>query len=131
MAARSPQDCDAAFAAALIARDMDAALALLTVDVVFFYSNGTTLAGKDAFAATMRANWSRVTDYKYETHDVLWLMRSDSAAAVIYGFRWSGVAGGNAVSGSGRATRLLRRESDGWRVAHEHLSQGTWSLNAG
>ena len=121
MGAASPQNCTRAFEAALIARDMDAALALLTDDVVFFYSNGTTLAGKTAFAETMRANWSRVTDYRYESGGERWLTES----VVVYGFKWSGVAGGNSVSGSGRATRVFRREADGWRVVHEHLSAGS------
>lgn len=120
-----------AFVAAMIARDMPAALALLTDDVVFFYSNGTTLRGKDAFATTMTANWKLVGDYKYTTEAANWLAQSDTGAAVIYGFSWSGIAGGNAVSGSGRGTRIFRREparwlrrSLGWRIAHEHLSQG-------
>jgi ketosteroid isomerase-like protein len=45
---------------------------------------------------------------------------------VIYTFSWSGVAGGQEVSGHGRGTRLFRREADGWRIAHEHLSTGQW-----
>jgi ketosteroid isomerase-like protein len=115
-----------AFTEALIRRDLDAALGLLADDVVFFYSNGTALWGKDAFAAVMTANWKLVSDYKYTTVDSKWLAETDAAAAVVYAFSWSGVAGGNAVSGGGRGTRVFRKERTGWRIAHEHLSAGEW-----
>lgn len=126
MAANSPQACMTAFIGAMVSRDMDAALALLTDDVALFYSNGSALWGKEDFAATMAASWSLVSDYKYTTVDSVWVVQSDSAASVIYTFAWSGVAGGNEVKGGGRGTRVFRRETGGWRIAHEHLSTGTW-----
>jgi ketosteroid isomerase-like protein len=105
---------------------MASALALLTDDVVFFYSNGSAVVGKDAFAALMTANWKVVSDYEYSTVDALWIAESDAAAYVIYGFAWSGVAGGAKVGGSGRGTRVLSKDGAGWRIAHEHLSAGDW-----
>lgn len=113
-----------AFTAALISRDMAAALPLVADDAIFFYSNGTTLRGKDAFAATLTANWQRISDYKYETRDPVWILETDDAAAVVYAFSWSAKVGDNAVSGSGRATRVFRRDPSGWLLTHEHLSQG-------
>jgi ketosteroid isomerase-like protein len=124
--APSPQVCTAAFTAALVRRDMAAALALLTNDVVFFYSNGSAI-GKDVFAALMTANWKVVSDYEYSTLDSIWVTQSDSAACVIYGFAWLGMAGGAKVGGSGRGTRVLSNDGAGWRIAHEHLSAGQWA----
>ncbi len=124
--APSPQTCTAEFTAALVRRDMAAALALLADDVVFFYSNGSAIVGKDAFAALMAANWKVVSDYEYSTVDPLWIAESDAAACVIYGFAWSGMAGGAKVGGSGRGTRVLSNDGSGWRIAHEHLSPGQW-----
>jgi ketosteroid isomerase-like protein len=135
MTAASPQACMTEFTAALIRRDLGAALALLTDDVVLFYSNGTAILGKTAFADTMEASWQVVTDYRYETLETNWLARSDAVAGVIYAFAWSGVARGQPVSGAGRGTRLFRRDGGGalfgrhrggWRIAHEHLSAGQW-----
>ena len=77
MPASSPQACAADFTAALIGRDLAAALELLGDDVVFFYSNGSVIAGKDAFSATMTANWKMVSDYRYETLDQTWIAQSD------------------------------------------------------
>jgi ketosteroid isomerase-like protein len=125
MPADTPQACVENFTAALIARDMPAALALLTDDVVFFYSNGSTISGKSAFAALMTASWAMVEDYKYSSGDTVWVAETETSAAVVYSFAWSGKARGSDVSGSGRATRVLRNEAGaGWRVAHEHLSNG-------
>lgn len=131
MPAASPQICMSNFAAALIGRDMGSALALLTDDVVFFYSNGTAILGKEAFAATMTASWSVVENYKYATLDQIWLAQSETAAAVIYSFEWSGMVRGADVGGAGRATRVFRKDGDnGWRIAHEHLSAGQWRPQA-
>ncbi len=116
----------AEFSTALIDRDIERALNLLTDDVVMFYSNGSAIVGKNAFAAVMTANWRLVSDYKYSTLASIWLTRSNGAAAVIYSFAWSGVAGGQTVSGAGRGTRIFRPEPSGWRIAHEHLSAGQW-----
>ena len=116
-----------AFAAALIGRDMASALSLLTYDVVLFYSNGSAILGKDAFATTMTASWKVVEQYRYATLDQIWLGESETVAAVIYSFEWSGMARGAPVSGGGRATRVFRKDGDdGWRIAHEHLSTGQW-----
>jgi ketosteroid isomerase-like protein len=130
MPAITPQACMSEFAAALIGRDLSLALTLLTDDVVLFYSNGTVVVGKAAFASVMTASWGVVSDYTYSTLDSIWLAQSGDAAAVIYSFAWSGVARDQAVSGSGRGTRVFRRESSGWRIAHEHLSSGQWAGSA-
>jgi ketosteroid isomerase-like protein len=105
---------------------MDAALTLLTDDVVFFYSNGSVIIGKDAFATVMTANWKMVTDYEYSTVESNWIAESDTVASVIYSFAWSGTARGEKVSGSGRGTRVFSNDGSGWRIAHEHLSTGQW-----
>jgi ketosteroid isomerase-like protein len=126
MMAASAQACTADFTAALIRRDMDAALSLLTDDVIFFYSNGSVIVGKDAFASLMTASWKIVSDYEYSTIDSIWVAQSDAVASVIYSFAWSGMAGGNQVSGSGRGTRILSNDGAGWRISHEHLSTGQW-----
>jgi ketosteroid isomerase-like protein len=128
LTADTPQACTTDFTAALIRRDIGSALALLTDDVVFFYSNGTAILGKDAFAAIMTASWKRIENYAYATLNSSWIARSDAAAAVIYSFAWSGLVGGAEVSGSGRGTRVLARAPGaGWLIAHEHLSNGQWT----
>ena len=130
MAAKSARACASEFTACLVRRDMDAALMLLTDDVVFFYSNGSVIIGKDAFAAAMTANWKIITDYEYSTVESNWIAESNTVASVIYSFAWSGSARGEKVSGSGRGTRVLSNDGSGWRIAHEHLSSAQWKPQA-
>src|SRR5262249_54506660 len=126
MSDTSPQACMEEFVAAMIRKDMDSALARLTDDVILFYSNGSTLWGKEAFRSVMTANWKLIDNYDYKTLESIWLALSDNVAAVTYTFAWSGVAGGRDVSGGGRGTRVFQRDKMGWRIAHEHLSSGQW-----
>jgi ketosteroid isomerase-like protein len=126
MPANSPQDCTADFTAALIARDIETALTLLTDDVVFFYSNGSAIVGKDAFSSLMTTSWKAVADYAYSTASPVWIVQTDSAASVVYSFAWTGKVRDQAVGGAGRATRVLKNGGSGWRIAHEHLSTGDW-----
>ena len=99
---------------------------MLTNDVVFFYSNGSAIIGKDAFASLMTTSWKMVSDYEYSTVESRWITQSDAAASVIYSFAWSGTVNGAKVGGSGRGTRVLSNDGSGWRIAHEHLSAGQW-----
>jgi ketosteroid isomerase-like protein len=122
----SPQACMAAFVAALNGKDLDTALALTSDDVAFFYSNGDALWGREAIAAAIRANWASIDRDNYATHDLVWLTQTDVAAAVVYSFTWSGLSDGKEIGGRGRGTSVLRRDPGGWRVVHEHLSQGRW-----
>jgi ketosteroid isomerase-like protein len=125
MITQSPQECTAEFTAALIRQDMDTSLRLIAEDVVFFYSNGSFLRGKDAFASTMTSNWKLVSDYAYSSSASTWIAQSETFAAVVYSFAWSGRVRGESVGGAGRGTRILRRDPDrGWLIVHEHLSSG-------
>lgn len=56
MPAPSPQAGTDAFTAALVERDMKTAPGRLSDDVIFFYSNQSTIVGQAAFAAQMRAS---------------------------------------------------------------------------
>jgi ketosteroid isomerase-like protein len=128
MLADSPQACAVEFTAALIRRDLGSALALLADGAVFFYSNGTTIVGKNAFAASMTGAWSAIENYKYESGESDWLTLTSDAAAVIYRFAWSGVARGADVSGAGRGTRVfMKQPNGGWLLTHEHISNGRWT----
>ena len=126
MPASSPQACIADFADALIDRDMETALNLLTDDMIFFYSNGSAIVGKEAFSSLMTENWKMVEDYVYSTADSVWIAQSDCVASVVYSFIWTGKVRGQAVGGGGRATRVVKNDGSGWRIAHEHLSNGDW-----
>ena len=122
----SANDCLAAFEAALASADLDAATALLTDDAVFFYSNGSAHVGRDAIRAAIKANFDSIKDDNFATSDHIWLAQSSAAAACVYSFAWTGTMDGKKVGGRGRGTTILRHDAEGWRITHEHLSQGRW-----
>lgn len=126
MPADTAKACASDFTAALIHRDMGVALSFLTDEVVFFYSNGSVIRGKEAFAALMTASWKIISDYSYSTLESTWIAETADVATVIYAFEWSGAAGGKPVSGSGRGTRMFSKRPEGWLIVHEHLSSGQW-----
>jgi ketosteroid isomerase-like protein len=120
--------CLAAFEAALARADLDGAMALLSDDVLFFYSNGSAHFGKVAVRAAVKSNFDSIKDDTYAAHDHVWLALSDTAAACTFRFAWTGTLDGKPVEGRGRGTTVLRREAGGWRIVHEHLSQGRWKM---
>ena len=123
-------ECLAAFEAALAKADLDGAIAWLSDDAVFFYSNEAAHFGEQAIRAAIKANFDSIKDDSYATHDHIWLAQSELAAACICSFAWTGTLDGKQVGGRGRGTTVLRRERDGWRIVHEHLSRGRWKSNA-
>ena len=126
MSANSPQACTVEFTAALIRRDIGSALSVLADDVVFFYSNGTAILGKEGFSSMMTESWKVVEDYRYLTLEPRWIAQSDTAATLIYGFEWSGMVRGAKAGGRGRGTRVFHSSESGWLIVHEHLSPGRW-----
>lgn len=67
------KDCLAAFEGALQRADLGAALAVLSDDVVFFYSNGSAHWGKEAIRAAIQANWDSLSVDNYATRDHIWV----------------------------------------------------------
>ncbi len=84
MTAHTPQECASQFTAALLRRDIDAALALLAEEVVLFFSNETTIVGKASFATMMQAGWAVIENYKYKSAASDWITQTEASAALIY-----------------------------------------------
>ena len=130
LAPPTPEACLASFEAVLAKTDLDRAMELLSDDAVFFYSNGSAHFGKAAIRAAIKANFDSIKDDNYATHDKVWLAQGKDTAACMYSFDWEGTMDGKKVRGRGRGTTVLRRDPDGWRIMHEHLSQGRWRPKA-
>ena len=129
MTPATPRDCLAAFEGALQRADLDAALAVLSDDVVFFYSNGSAHWGREAIRAAIQANWDSLSVDNYSTRDHIWV-EGEGAAACLYSFSWTAQMDGKQVGGRGRGTTVFRRDVAGWRIVSEHLSNGRWKSKA-
>ena len=121
----SPTQFMQTYEAATCAHDLERTLSLIAEDAVFLFSDKTAHIGKSAVKLALSANFAAISEETYRLHDVRWIATSDSVAACIYRYEWSGVIDGQPASGSGRGTSVIRREGGGgWVVAHEHLSAG-------
>lgn len=122
----TPAETKAELIRRMRAKDLDATLALIADDAVYFWSNGAALFGRAAIAEALAENFAAINQDTYDVDDVTWVAESRDVAACVFAFRWSGLMDGERVSGRGRGATVLRRGDTGWQVVHEHLSNGSW-----
>src|SRR4051794_39559653 len=115
----SPADFMRLYESAANARDLEMMLNLIADDAVFLFSDGSAHTGKDAIRKAIQANFDAVQEDIYRISNVTWLGKSETLAACVYDFKWSGTIGAKPASGAGRGTSVLRRVDGDWRVAHE------------
>jgi uncharacterized protein (TIGR02246 family) len=120
----SPSEFLSRYETATGSQDLESTLNLIAEDAVFLFSNGTTHLGKSAIRQVLAANFATIKDEIYRLSNVHWLATSDSVAACVFEFNWSGTINGEPASGHGRGTSVIRKDKGEWLVAHEHLSAG-------
>jgi ketosteroid isomerase-like protein len=97
--------------------DFDRVAPLIADDARFWFSSGTHHGLADIRAAFERT-WGLIQDEVYAVSDEVWV--TDDVC--LYTFHWRGVIDGKPAEGRGRGTSCFRREADGWKIVHEHLS---------
>ena len=105
-------------------RGVEHTLELIDDKAVYWFSDGISHVGKEAVEIAIRRNFELIKDETYRISDVVWVAESDTIAACVYRFDWSGIFRGERASGSVRGTAVLTRKGDSWVVVHEHLSKG-------
>jgi len=105
-------------------KGVECTLSLIDDEAIYWFSDGTSHAGKAAVERAIRRNFELITDETYRISEIVWVAESSDVATCIYRFDWSGMIRGAAASGSGRGTSVLKRRGDSWVVVHEHLSKG-------
>lgn len=101
--------------------DFDLLEPYISKDCKFWFSSGTF----EGFAQTRQAfekTWTMIKDEVYSLHDVQWIAESENTAVCTYTFHWKGIINDKPVEGKGRGTSCFRKEPDGWKIIHEHLS---------
>jgi ketosteroid isomerase-like protein len=107
--------------------DLEALLPLIDDDAIYLFSNESVHIGKAAVERILRHNFELIQAETYQIENLTWIANSDQVAACVYDYSWSGRIHGQAASGSGRGTTVLKRRSDTWKVVHEHLSRGKFA----
>lgn len=94
---------------------------LISTDCKFWFTSGTNI-GLEQTRKAFEKTWSMIKDEKYWLTDVQWIAESDQVAVCTYTYNWKGLIDGKEMQGNGRGTSCFRKESDGWKIIHEHLS---------
>lgn len=108
------------YAAALAEQDWEVVAPLIHDDCVAVFSSGTHV-GKSEVESAFRAAFDLIRDETYTISGVRWLERSDEIAVCFFDFSWTGLVNGEAASGGGRGTSVLKRVGGEWQLFLEHL----------
>lgn len=101
--------------------NFDALEPLISRDCKFWFSSGT-FVGLEQTRKAFEKTWGLIKEEVYSLTDVEWIAESELAAVCTYTFHWKGVIDGKPSEGKGRGTSCFRKENDGWKITHEHLS---------
>lgn len=94
---------------------------LISHDCKFWFTSGTYV-GLEQTRAAFKKTWAMIKEEVYTLTEVDWTADSDSAAVCTYTYHWKGLIEGQQREGKGRGTSCFRKETDGWKIIHEHLS---------
>ena len=101
--------------------NFDLVAPLISSDCKFWFSSGT-FEGLDQTRKAFEKTWGMIKEEVYSTSEQNWIAESDRAAICTYTFHWKGLIEGEPCEGKGRGTSCFRKEPDGWKIIHEHLS---------
>ena len=115
-----PEEVLAAYQERINQHDFDLLVPLIAPDATFWFSEGS-YSGHAAIRSAFERTWAKLNDDAYFLDNFHWVALRDTVAACSYRFHWSTTIDGKPVSGQGRGTTVLRHDSEGWVIAHEHL----------
>ncbi|MEN2466117.1 nuclear transport factor 2 family protein [Ornithinibacillus sp. FSL M8-0202] len=111
-----------AYIAATNTHDFQQVSILLADDAVYWFSDKTCRSIAEIQAYFEQA-WETIKDEVYRATDIEWIVAEENTATCIYTYQYEGYANGKFVQGSGRATNVFIKDSNGnWKLVHEHLS---------
>ena len=101
--------------------DFDRLIPLISKDCKFWFSSGTYV-GLEQTRRAFEKTWAMIKNEIYTVSDQEWIALSDKAAVCTYTYHWTGLIDGQKREGKGRGTSCFRKEENGWKIVHEHLS---------
>lgn len=116
----NPETALLAYAAALNTHSWEQIVPHIADGAVFIFTEGT-FTGHAAAKAAFEKTFAVIQDEVFSLHDIAWTTVTTDVAACYYEFRWKGLINGQAASGGGRGTTILRKMDGKWLIAHEHL----------
>ncbi|WP_096273534.1 YybH family protein [Paucisalibacillus globulus] len=95
---------------------------LLDDKAIYWFSNKSCNT-IDEIGKYFENAWNTIKNEVYRATNVHWLVEEENTATCIYTYEFEGYYEEEFIQGSGRATNVFKKNSDGnWRLIHEHLS---------
>lgn len=124
MPAGTPEDLSVAFAAAINARDLPAALELWSEDPAIVQPDGSTIRGRESIATALQALIDNGVTLEISVTSVF---AAGAVATAVGTLKLSGRDGdGQPHEQSSQSVVVYAREADGWRIAID----APWGLPA-
>jgi ketosteroid isomerase-like protein len=92
----------------------------------YFRFNDGDFIGRTAIQAAFEKTWRgdpSVKKARFYLSDITVLTVDEHTASATYTWHWEGSQTGREFRIQGRGTRVLRIDSEPWRIVHEHLSR--------
>ena len=118
---QTPQDFLGEYTKRINTHQFDLVAPLIAEEAVFWFTDGSFL-GQESIRRAFEQTWSVIQEETFTIDNVEWSCQESQAAVCIYTFHWRGCIEGQLHEGAGRGTTVLRRNSQGWQIVHEHLS---------
>ncbi|MDC0002850.1 nuclear transport factor 2 family protein [Porticoccaceae bacterium] len=108
------------YESALATQSWEQVSPLIHTDCVATFSEGTHI-GKNLVESAFRKTFNLIKDETYKINNILWAIKSESLAVIIYNFNWSGIINGKLASGTCRGTSTVININGQWQLIAEHL----------
>lgn len=116
----TPEEFLAAYEQALATQEWEQVAPLIHERCTAVFSENT-YRGKSEVEQAFRRTFNLIQDETYRISNIQWLDRSEEYAICLYDFAWSGIINGQAASGGGRGTAVLKWGDGRWQLLCEHL----------
>jgi len=116
----TPEEFLAAYEQALATQDWEQVSPLIHERCTAVFSEDTYI-GKSEVEQAFRRTFNLIRDETYTISNRHWIDCSEEYAICLYDFAWSGIINGQAASGGGRGTAVLKWDDGRWQLLCEHL----------
>ena len=117
----TPEDFVTKYEEALASQDWNNVEPLIHNDGCVTFSSGTVHKGKTEIQKAFEKNFSLIKNEKYEITNVHWAVKTDSVAAYLFDFSWTGIINDKEAAGYGCGTATLIKSNGVWKLVAEHL----------
>ncbi|MFT4414614.1 YybH family protein [Fredinandcohnia humi] len=101
--------------------DFSNVASFVATDAIYWFTKNE-YKNIESIQAYFENTWNLIKDEVYSISDVEWIVNEEHSAVCLYTYHWEGYYEGKLVSGKGKATNVMKKVNNEWKLIHEHLS---------